>query len=460
MQISQMDQEKVLEALRQGQIDAADISFPNLIDEMVLKMKQMGLLQDLAECIPDKRASNKNIPLEIILTLAVAAKMKIRTSLTDIPFAITDAATLSELGWNIWDNERGLAEGLMTEGMLRNLISKYSAQELIGYYNDYIRKYVFPRLDHEPNIHILDCTVVTVPLANANYENATVAKDDKGKVTRGYKLATLRGIYNDTGILEEISLGTRKTHDLELSRDMVLNSQMLKVGDLLINDRGFLSRIFLNMLKTERGVDVFMPIKKNMEAYEQAVSLAKSADEWQKHPNKNRKSQKIAFVENLGQHWQSDTPEQDVDFNACVVYDEKKDEYHVFITTDLSMSACHIIKTYELRPEIEEDYRQIKDFWRLEDFTSTKYNFVAFHIVSVLLGYMYFQIFKNTESGSQYNKRSLPVALKKYVPEGIKSVIIYSGQYFAIFGFFEFIQFYADCDSNVKKKLEPILRKV
>jgi len=70
----------------------------------------------------DKLSDNKNIPFHLILTLAITAKMKIKTNLTDVPFAITNAETLSEIGWNIWDNERSLEEGLMTEGAVRNLV--------------------------------------------------------------------------------------------------------------------------------------------------------------------------------------------------------------------------------------------------------------------------------------------------------------------------------------------------
>ena len=58
------------------------------------------------------------------------------------------------------------------------------------------------------------------------------------------------------------------------------------------------------------------------------------------------------------------------------------------------------------------------------------------------------------------NGKSLPIAMKKYTGKGPKSVIIYSGQYFAVFGFLEFIQLYSSCDTEVKKCLDPILRKV
>jgi hypothetical protein len=149
-----------------------------------------------------------------------------------------------------------------------------------------------------------------------------------------------------------------------------------------------------------------------------------------------------------------------VEINAYVVHDVKADEYFVFVTTDLEKTAKQIIGTYELRPEIEEDYRQIKDFWQIEDFKSTKYNFIAFHVVMVLIGYLFFHLYKSTEEGRKYAGKTLPVAIKRYVESGPKSVIICSGQYFAIFGFLEFIQLYASCGTEVKQCLDPILAKV
>ena len=138
-----------------------------------------------------------------------------------------------------------------------------------------------------------------------------------------------------------------------------------------------------------------------------------------------RRGYKIAFVPEIGTMWQSEQPENDVPLNACVVWDAKDDEYYVFVTTDTTKTAKQIIQTYELRPEIEEDYRQLKDFWRLEDFKSTKINVIAFHIVCTLLGYLMFQIYVGTEEGERWSGKSLPVIVKKYIPpDKPKSVII------------------------------------
>jgi hypothetical protein len=146
--------------------------------------------------------------------------------------------------------------------------------------------------------------------------------------------------------------------------------------------------------------------------------------------------------------------------NACVVWDTKDDKYFVFMTTDLKKTAKQIISTYELRPEIEEDYRQIKDFWALEDFKSTKYNFIVFHIVMTLIGYAYFQLYKNTEEGNKYVGKSLPIVLKKYNVKKPKMVVVYSGIYFGIFGFLDFIDMYSACSNDTKTILRPILEMV
>ena len=131
-------------------------------------MKDLDLLEPLEKVFTDKRSTNKNIPFHLLITLFVTAKMKVKTSLTDVPFAITDAETLSEIGWNIWDNNRDLDEGLMDEGTLRNLISKNSVDEILLAYNTYVQDFVFPKMDIIPDIHILDCTEIPVKLNNRN----------------------------------------------------------------------------------------------------------------------------------------------------------------------------------------------------------------------------------------------------------------------------------------------------
>lgn len=425
------------------------ISNSDLIDDIMLSMCHDGVVDCLANGFSDKRRHNSYVPFKLIIAMSIAAKMKIHTSLTDIPTAIQDHRVLAEIGYNLLNDDK---EDFFTEGTIRYLLGKYSNEDLIDYYNSVVKNHIMPLKDIKPNIHILDCTKIAVNFDNGNYENSTIATDRKGEAMRGYKLSSLRGLYNDTGIIEEIRFGTASIHDLAMSEEMLKTTKCFNRGDILINDRGFLSRELINYLKIERGVDTYVPLRKNMEAYNAAIEIAKTENNWIAHPNKRRASQKIAYVPNLG-GWDSDDLENDVPINACVVWDVNDDCYMVFVATDTNVTAKEIISTYELRPEIEEDFRQLKDFWKIEDFKTTKYNLIAFHIVCVLLGYLFYQLYINSEDGSQYLGKSLPVILKNYNEHSWNYLVLYGGEYFCCMSMIEFFQFRDSCSEEVKKYL-------
>ena len=428
------------------------ISNSDLIDDIILSMCNDGVVDCLDNSFLDKRRHNSYVPFKLIIAMSIAAKMKIHTSLTDIPTAIQDHRVLAELGYNLVNDEK---EDFFAEGTIRHLLGKYSNENLIAYYNGVVRNHIMPLKDIKPNIHILDCTKIAVNYDNKNYENSSIAVDRKGNKMRGYKLSSLRGIYKDTGIIEEIRFGTAATHDLALSEEMLRTTKCFNPGDILINDRGFISMELINFLKRERYVDTYVPLRVNMNAFEDAVTIAKNQNKWMAHPS--RKGQKIAFVPNVT-GWSEYGSSKDVQINACVVWDIKDDKHIVIITTDLNASAKDIISTYELRPEIEEDFRQLKDFWKIEDFKSTKYNLIAFHIVCVLLGYLFYQLYINSDNGSKYLGKSLPVILKNYNEHSWNHLVLYGGEYFCCMSMIEFFRFRDSCTEEVKKYLLELFK--
>ena len=454
IKICKQNQKSIIENLYNGKFDNIAVSNTNFADDIILTMHEMGILDCLSTAIEDKRADNITIPFDLIITLSIAAKMKTKTSLTDIPFAITDHRVLAKLGYNIVDTEGNLKSEIMRESSLRFLLGKYTSNELFSSYNNTVQNYIMPKLNIIPNIHILDCTEISVNLKNENYEKSAVCINKYGDVARGYKLATLRGLNNDNGIIEEIRFGSLNVHDFKLCKDMLHNTTVLKPGDILVYDRGFLDRDIINFLKTERGVDIYIPLKRNMDIYQMAVSTAKFENKWEQHPT--RAEQKIAFVERLSNFWESDNPKKDVPINAVVSWDPESDNYFVFITTDITVTGKQIIKTYELRPEIEEDYRQLKDFWKLEDFKSTKLNMIAFHIITTLFGYLFFQLYITTPKGKKYAHKSLPIILKNYQSYAMPYLIFYVDNEFGILNITDFAKIYSLCNESVQKKLNHV----
>lgn len=84
---------------------------------------------------------------------------------------------------------------------------------------------------------------------------------------------------------------------------------------------------------------------------------------------------------------------EDVDLIGCVIRIKKESKnkteeeitkekgeykYIVLISSDTTLTASNIVINYETRPEIEEDFRQLKNIWGLQNFKSTKYLFIVF----------------------------------------------------------------------------------
>ena len=465
LRVCKENRQSVLEQVRSGKIDAAVLSTTHLVDEIILAMHIHNILPSISNAIPDHRAHNTTVPYEIVWASAIAAKMKIKTSLTDIPYAITDHRTLVKLGYTLCDLEDGLSHGLMQESSLRFLLGKYNFSALLQGYNIAVQDHIMPLCDLEANIHILDCTDLEVNYFNANYENSGIGYSKRSpsgleEKARGYKLSTLRGIVKDSGIIEEIRFGPLNVHDLTLSEEMLLSTSVLKPGDILINDRGFLSRDLINQLKSDREIDTYIPLKKNMQAYDIAVQVAKEQNEWKRHPITRYSTQKICLVKDLGPYWKSDNSQNDVDINGCVVWDNSNDSYFVFATTDITQTAANILRMYNLRPEIEEDYRQLKEFWKIEDFKSTKLNVIVFHVVAVLFGYLFFQLFTMLPEGEQYAGKSLPVILKNYIVKVQGFIVLYAGTECGVITLLELMELYDNCETKVKEKLKFVFRKM
>jgi hypothetical protein len=63
---------------------------------------------------------------------------------------------------------------------------------------------------------------------------------------------------------EELTESAIQVHDVALCRPLLEQTPVLRAGDLLLEDGGFLDGAMLSELKRQRKVDVIMPLKANM----------------------------------------------------------------------------------------------------------------------------------------------------------------------------------------------------
>ena len=130
IKLCKLDQESVIRQVTNGSFDNVALSESSLADDIILSMYEQGILGCISDSLKDKRRINAFLPFDLILSLAIAAKMKIKMSLSDIPYAIQDHRVLAKLGYNIIDADGNLKDGIMREGSLRLLLGKYNSDEL------------------------------------------------------------------------------------------------------------------------------------------------------------------------------------------------------------------------------------------------------------------------------------------------------------------------------------------
>ena len=129
-------------------------------------------------------------------------------------------------------------------------------------------------------------------------------------------------------------------------------------------------------------------------------------------------------------------------------------DYIVLVTTDEALTAKWIVKHYEERPEIEQDYEQMKSGgWKLQQFSSTRYSEIVFYVLSVLLSYSLYHLFTNTRAGSRFaNKTRQAIALEQLCNHRTH-IIVYAGGYFEIFETLSFVHWVLSLPPPVQARL-------
>jgi hypothetical protein len=332
------------------------------------------------------------------------------------------------------------------------------AAQLVGWYNQQVGVSLlqYARLGRGRRIHILDTTHVEVPLETGTYECSGVVKNDDGTYARGYKLATLRTLLDRAGLLTQVAMSAIQVHDLALCRPLLAEAPVLRAGDLLLEDRGFLDGVTVSDLKRQRRVDVILPLKANMLAAQEAIALAAMADQWQAHPT--RADQRIALVRSVEHMWTECT----VPLNACVIRfwnkKKKRTDHIVLVTTDLELNAPWIVRHYEERPEIEQDYEQMKSGgWQLQKLSSTRYSEIVFYVLTVVLSYSLYHLFTNTQRGMRFADKTRQALAFEQLRTQRTHIIVYARGYFEIFETLHFVQLVLQLPLSVQERLRTWL---
>jgi Transposase DDE domain len=498
----------VRQAIELGELVHLETASEELTDEFLLFAIESGLLTSWAESFPDPRCEPE-ISMEVIVASHLAARFAGLYSMRKSGYVLRSASVLGALGYSIEVLEppqglslRGTSDDKLISGdVLRKLLVQLEnhvdlnaplrlppfepsqpvkvrkrasrravkgevdvaeaearaqrvATKLMDWYNGTVGPSLldYARVGSGRRIHIVDTTHVEVPLETGTYECSGVVKNDDGSRSRGYKLATLRTLLDHAGLITQVGLCPMQVPDLPLCRLFFETAPVLRQGDLVLEDRGFVDGETITFLKQQRQVDVIVPLKSTMLSYHEAVQVANLQETWQPHPSRDH--QHIAFVKGIEHLWEACK----VPLNACVMryWNRKKDalDHIVLVTTDQRLKGPWIVRHYEERPEIEQDYEHMKSGgWHLQKLSSTRYSEIVFYIATVVLSYSLYHLFSNTQVGARFADRTRQALAFEQLRSRRTHVIAYAGGYFDIFETLSFAHFILQLPALAQERL-------
>jgi len=240
----------------------------------------------------------------------------------------------------------------------------------------------------------------------------------------------------------------------------------------LIVDRGFLDGAQMGRCKREWGIDILIPVRSNMEIYQDVVGLAQGGElsfqPWVSatasprpvplhRPERIRKREEArqkTLALKKAQAASVAAPPSTVrvrsevaavhgleTFSTCPValdalvnrevYGDGHVDYWVLLDTAPIRDSSRTRQEYGLRETIEERHRQVKCFSDLESFTSRAFNLIANQVVFVLLTYSLLQWYLLRIGRKELNPKTRTRTLELLRP-ALTVILIYYQNYVAL----------------------------
>lgn len=256
------------------------------------------------------------------------------------------------------------------------------------------------------------------------YEKLTVQERKKAHRERCYKLVSLLHVRGDSYVYAAVAVVAGNVHECPVLYELVENFvKAVGVGvmKLLILDRGFIDGQNISRCKQQWGIDVLIPIKKNMNIWEDAWDLGRK-EEWQpiplpvSAPQKPPPERPAVIVKREAKRQETLKKQRPPPDPAKVLqkregcwikgfnswsqasvpihvllmrehYSDGHADEWALMTTRPYEEASKPREDYQLRVKIEERHRILKCFHDLSDFHSRSFNTIAAQVVFILLSY-------------------------------------------------------------------------
>jgi len=457
------NRDAVAEKLRRGEYDGLVQTGMGRADELVYLMASLKFFEHLDQVeVLEERAG---IPNDLQKRcLAVMPVLGIPTIANTPERLFKDAGLLRFLGCNAQQIANGFTQRgpkkkkqqpkrlPFHEDDLRNLLKTIVPAHSQRFFRDCIGEFFHAKYVRG-GIYAIDGTELLVGDAKTFEGTGTITipvhhKDGSTtyETKTGYKLIYLLNLQPDRELVVSYRLVPLNTNALQVVREMV--TETLQLGgagaiELLLMDREFVDGDLINWLKGDHGIDVIIPVKKNMDILEDMRGLERIDQRpWQTYTKLvRRRVQKDQPKQKVVVHIRVKGFEGLTTWSSCRIPlngilrlkdDETRDDAHGLVTTLPVQDAIRIDRQYGARWGIENDgNRELKQGWDLETLWGRSLAAVTMSVVMKLLGYNYVKLF-HTRSASRMIAHGMRRIRARVLDEGFQ-VIVYAGNQFGVF---------------------------
>jgi hypothetical protein len=531
----------VLEALGNGNFDYMESASEVFETEFFRHIKAKTILDKLSATYPTPR-KKEEVPVWFYVASNLSMRLHGVHSFNGFPMLVRSGGMLNafgpEAGRKVVHPDTGdvtiVCEGFNNKNQydretpcdqdfLRKMAKDTDAGALMKWFcDDVVRVFRKHRSFDKEGIFIGDGSYLFVP-DNPNYEgsvkllfdehNHPVSSRQYKEMTdnqkvhcqwrRCYKMVTLLHTNRslDFFIFVAVKVVSGKDHECPVLYELV--KQFVEVvgkGVMkrLILDRGFLDGKAISICKEDYGIDILIPIRRNMDIYKDAMALfglpetdwvpLKEPEEEVKKPARPRpkaiekrekkRQEKLRELEEekpplppkkvlvkkeaavIGgfRSWSSCTVPLSVVANR-EHYADGHEETWLLIDTKEVQDPRKAAQDYHIRIATEERYRQIKCFIDLTNFTSRAFSMVVNQVVFIMLAYNLLQLYLLRKGRKELNKKTLPRIRQQLLPSD-SHVIVYYKNYYALFKPFEIVGFVVTLHEEARNKIAQKCRRI
>jgi hypothetical protein len=431
------NRDKVVAALKQGRFLAIHMSSWGFLDQFAAFLEQVGFYVSF-DTFTDPRARQSIAPFFFLNAMTYKTLLGYG-SFDALPQTLfRSSALLRLLGFTaaqIKDgfNQKGTVRPFDPETM-SEFFQPFTQTTYLRWYADVVR--LWRRRKLLTGTFLLDCIYITTQ--SEHYEKMGRDADDQGRVWRqGYKVACLANLLPDHHlVVVAVMVFPVGVADLVCGKILlnhVLRTQGRGFIQDLIMDMGFLDGAWLADLQQHHAIDVFIPVKDNMDILADAIGLA-AYDRVPWELVRETPKREIALLSGLTT-WES----THLPLQCCLVRDTARDgtvTYWAIVTPKAVKTARAIYDPYSDRWDLEEAFNELTCLWQYDRFYSTKWSLVLAQIFFTFAVYSLVSLYK-TAKGNRIAELGI-TRLRREHFRSDDEVVVYLEDCYAIFTIQEF----------------------